>query len=146
MNKYQYKVVSIDKVVDGDTFYLTIDIGFDLLKKVKLRLKDVNTPEIRKTDVEGEKEAGLEAKAWAESLLRIWMRPSDGGFVALESHEYKRGKFGRLLGDIISHQIHRKDRDDTVTASLSIAMRIWCADRWPQSNEKYGHKPWKGGR
>ena len=30
---YNFRVISIDKVVDGDTIDVTIDLGFDLYKK-----------------------------------------------------------------------------------------------------------------
>ena len=30
---YNFRVVSIDRVVDGDTIDVTIDLGFDLYKK-----------------------------------------------------------------------------------------------------------------
>ena len=30
---YNFRVVKIDKVVDGDTIDVTIDLGFDLYKK-----------------------------------------------------------------------------------------------------------------
>ena len=35
---YNFRVVSIDKVLDGDTIDVTIDLGFDLYKKRELEL------------------------------------------------------------------------------------------------------------
>ena len=32
---YNFRVISIDKVLDGDTIDVTIDLGFDLYKEVK---------------------------------------------------------------------------------------------------------------
>ena len=41
---YNFRVVSIDRVVDGDTIDVTIDLGFDLYKG-KVRIAGVDTPE-----------------------------------------------------------------------------------------------------
>ena len=35
---YNFRVVSIDRVLDGDTIDVTIDLGFDLYKKRELEL------------------------------------------------------------------------------------------------------------
>ena len=35
---YNFRVISIDRVVDGDTIDVTIDLGFDLYKKRELEL------------------------------------------------------------------------------------------------------------
>ena len=35
---YNFRVISIDKVLDGDTIDVTIDLGFDLYKKRELEL------------------------------------------------------------------------------------------------------------
>ena len=42
---YNFRVVSIDRVVDGDTIDVTIDLGFDLYKKERVRIAGVDTPE-----------------------------------------------------------------------------------------------------
>ena len=44
---YNFRVISIDKVVDGDTIDVTIDLGFDLYKKERVRVAGVDTPEKR---------------------------------------------------------------------------------------------------
>ena len=44
---YNFKVVKIDKVIDGDTIDVTIDLGFDLFKKERVRIAGVDTPEKR---------------------------------------------------------------------------------------------------
>ena len=35
---YNFRVVSIDRVVDGDTIDVSIDLGFDLIKKERVRI------------------------------------------------------------------------------------------------------------
>ena len=38
---YNFRVVSVDKVLDGDTIDVTIDLGFDLYKKERVRVAGV---------------------------------------------------------------------------------------------------------
>ena len=51
----------MDKVLDGDTIDVTIDLGFDLFKKERVRIAGVDTPEKRTRDLE-EKELGIDAE------------------------------------------------------------------------------------
>ena len=44
---YNFRVVKINRVVDGDTIDVTIDLGFDLYKKERVRVAGVDTPEKR---------------------------------------------------------------------------------------------------
>ena len=44
---YNFRVIKIDKVLDGDTIDVTIDLGFDLYKKERVRIAGVDTPEKR---------------------------------------------------------------------------------------------------
>ena len=51
------------KIVDGDTIDVDLDLGFSVvLKKQRIRLYGINTPESRTRDLE-EKRYGLAAKA-----------------------------------------------------------------------------------
>ena len=60
---YNFRVVEINRVVDGDTIDVTIDLGFDLFKKERVRVAGVDTPEKRTRDLE-EKELGIHATNW----------------------------------------------------------------------------------
>jgi len=86
---YTYSIKEISKVVDGDTVDVTIDLGFDLTKKERVRLAGIDTPESRTKDL-AEKHMGLEAKAYLTELLVA----ADDLIVKTE----KDGKFGRMLG------------------------------------------------
>ena len=44
---YNFRVVEINRVLDGDTIDVTIDLGFDLYKKERVRVAGVDTPERR---------------------------------------------------------------------------------------------------
>ena len=57
-------------MVDGDTYDLSVDLGFNLDIKIRARLKDFDTPEITwRAKDEEEKKRGFEAKAFVESLI-----------------------------------------------------------------------------
>ena len=66
---YTYFVSSVDRVVDGDTVDVIIDLGFDLTKKERVRLAGIDTPESRTRDLE-EKAMGLEAKDHLTGMLK----------------------------------------------------------------------------
>ena len=65
---YNFRVVSIDRVVDGDTIDVSIDLGFDLIKKERVRIAGVDTPEKRTRDLE-EKALGIDATNWMKKNL-----------------------------------------------------------------------------
>ena len=65
---YNFRVIKIDKVLDGDTIDVTIDLGFDLYKKERVRIAGVDTPEKRTRDLE-EKELGIHATNWLKEKL-----------------------------------------------------------------------------
>lgn len=64
---YEYKAI-VDRVVDGDTIDVTIDLGFKTWKKVRVRMEGINTPESRTRDLE-EKKRGLAAKSRLQEIL-----------------------------------------------------------------------------
>ena len=66
---YTYRVKSIVKIVDGDTFDCDIDLGFSVvLSKQRIRLMGVDTWESRTRDKE-EKAKGLIAKQFTKDML-----------------------------------------------------------------------------
>ena len=93
---YNFRVVEITKVIDGDTIDVVIDLGFDLYKKERVRIAGVDTPEKRTRNLE-EKALGIDATNWLKDKLDgaidgeddlVIRTELDGGF----------GKYGRLLG------------------------------------------------
>ena len=65
---YNFRVIKINRVVDGDTIDVTIDLGFDLFKKERVRVAGVDTPEKRTRDLE-EKALGIDATNWLKAAL-----------------------------------------------------------------------------
>ena len=93
---YNFRVISIDKVVDGDTIDVTIDLGFDLYKKERVRVAGVDTPEKRTRNLE-EKALGLDATAWIKDKLEGAVNGDDDLIIRTELVGGV-GKYGRLLG------------------------------------------------
>ena len=93
---YNFRVTKIDKVLDGDTIDVTIDLGFDLYKKERVRIAGVDTPEKRTRDLE-EKELGIDATNWLKEKLESTLAGDDQLFIRTELVGGV-GKYGRLLG------------------------------------------------
>jgi micrococcal nuclease len=88
---YQYKVKKINRVIDGDTVDLDIDLGFWMTVSHRVRLKDIDAAETRTLNLE-EKSKGLVAKEWLEKEL------SREGEWIIET--FKEDKYGRILGTL----------------------------------------------
>jgi len=93
---YEYKIKSVDHLVDGDTFDCTVDLGFNISHKIRVRMYGINTPESRTRDLE-EKARGLESKKRLTELLE-----QHEGNLILQTN--KKGKYGRYLGTIFADQ------------------------------------------
>ena len=93
---YNFRVVKINKVVDGDTIDVTIDLGFDLYKKERVRIAGVDTPEKRTRDLE-EKALGLDATYWMKDKLTETIKGDEELIIRTEL-KGGTGKYGRLLG------------------------------------------------
>lgn len=89
-----FPVLAVDRVVDGDTVDLLVDVGFHLTAVQRFRLLGVDTPE------RGE-------PGWSEATaaLNRWLYESD----ELRVISRKSDSFGRWLGDV--------RREDGSTAS-----------------------------
>ena len=93
---YNFRVIEINRVVDGDTIDVTIDLGFDLYKKERVRVAGVDTPEKRTRDLD-EKELGIDATNWLKDKLDGAITGDDDLIIRTELVG-GMGKYGRLLG------------------------------------------------
>ena len=93
---YNFRVIKVNRVVDGDTIDVTIDLGFDLTKKERVRIAGVDTPEKRTRDKE-EKILGLDATNWMKEKLDGAIKGDDELVIRTEL-KGGMGKYGRLLG------------------------------------------------
>ena len=90
-------MTEINRVLDGDTIDVTIDLGFDLYKKERVRIAGVDTPEKRTRDLE-EKALGIDATNWLKKKLEDTIA-GDGDELAIRTELVGgMGKYGRLLG------------------------------------------------
>ena len=107
MSLYTYKA-KLERVVDGDTIDVYIDLGFDIHYRSRVRLAGINAPESRTRNLE-EKKLGLAAKEYVEQ----WFEKVGPDFIIKTTKEQK-GKYGRVLGTITDKKdektLHRNSK------------------------------------
>lgn len=91
--EYTYRA-ALDRVVDGDTYDMVIDLGFGVAFRTRIRLRGADTPELHNVK-HGSKEH--EAGVVAAEAVEGWFYHSEETFI--RTHKEK-GKFGRWLADI----------------------------------------------
>ena len=94
---YEYNC-EVKRVVDGDTVDVVIDLGFDIAYSSRVRLFGIDTPESRTRDKD-EKARGLISRDFLKSYL-------DKGGVVIRTRKDKKGKFGRVLGEMVVEDIN----------------------------------------
>ena len=91
---YEYSC-TVERVVDGDTIDVVLDLGFDILYKSRVRLYGIDTPESRTRDLD-EKARGKMAGAFLKDAV------DNGSKVVIETKlKDSRGKYGRVLGNVV---------------------------------------------
>ena len=90
---HEYKGI-VNRVVDGDTIDLEIDLGFGIYTKIRVRLKDIDTPELFRAKTPMEKEQGRKAKRFVEKKIL-------GKTVIVFTFKDKKGKYGRYVANIL---------------------------------------------
>ena len=91
---YEYSC-TVDRVVDGDTIDVVLDLGFDIMFKSRVRLYGIDTPESRTRDKD-EKVRGKMAGAFLKEAV------GNGTQVVIQTKlKDSRGKYGRVLGNVI---------------------------------------------
>ena len=103
---YEYNAL-VDRVVDGDTIDVTIDLGFKVWKKMRVRMEGINTPESRTRDLK-EKKRGLAAK---DRLIEI-LKFNDNKCILKVSGV---GKYGRSLATVLVNSLSPLNGEDGVT-------------------------------
>mgnify|MGYP003150956316 FL=1 len=103
---YEYKAI-VERVVDGDTIDVIIDLGFKTWKKVRVRMEGINTPESRTRDLE-EKKRGLAAKDRLVEILEL-----NNNKCIL--HVSGVGKFGRAIANVFVTSLSPTHDDSSLT-------------------------------
>lgn len=105
---YTY-AAKVERVVDGDTLDLMVDLGFKTFVRVRVRLYGVDTPETFGVKKESEEyQRGQAAAQFVRQFVGIEPDPNTGlvpssGEVIIRSHDGKplgQGKYGRWLAEI----------------------------------------------
>ena len=115
------------KVIDGDTFDCTIILGFDITLRQRIRLLNIDTPEIRTKDAE-EKKFGLLAK---RKLVEIVKQASS---LHLKC-ETKREKFGRVLGELWA-DVKGEEESDLFNVNKFLCDNFYAVPYSGQSREE----------
>lgn len=85
---YTYNVRFVEKVYDGDTITVMIDLGFDTFRIESIRLYGIDTPEIRGE----ERPEGLISKQYVLDKI------NNSYDITLRTEKDRTGKYGRYLG------------------------------------------------
>jgi micrococcal nuclease len=91
---YQYRIKTIHKVIDGDTVDVDIDLGFGIFLRQKVRLVDINAPELRSLN-EDVKRYALRAKGKLEEYIS-----REGELIVNTLKPNSTDKYGRILGTL----------------------------------------------
>jgi micrococcal nuclease len=98
---FKFKIAAIEKVVDGDTMDVLIDLGFDVMTRQRVRLLGIDTPESRTSDQVEKVYGKLAKKNLMEWCMKAVASEKDDIEIELRCPEMdSRGKFGRVLGEI----------------------------------------------
>ena len=89
---YEYRA-KLERVVDGDTVDLVVDLGFGVLRRDRFRLVGIDAPERRK-------ETMNEYRAASGHLHELMYGYEDE--LLIQTHKDEQGKYGRYLATIIA--------------------------------------------
>jgi endonuclease YncB( thermonuclease family) len=87
---FSFPIMSIVDVYDGDSFTCVVDLGFNIMRKVQVRVDGVDTPEMTGESKVAATVVRDAVKAWLERRLpypRLLSRSLD--------------KYGRVLGEVV---------------------------------------------
>lgn len=100
---YEY-TCKVNRVVDGDTVDVDIDLGFGITySNQRIRLLGLDAPESRTRDL-NEKRFGILAKEFLENELR---KAEATGRLVIRTNVDEKGKFGRILGEFFYEDEHQ---------------------------------------
>lgn len=96
---YEYGC-KVERVVDGDTIDVVLDLGFDIFHKCRVRLYGIDTPESRTRDLD-EKARGKMAGSFLKESIDA------GNKIVIQTKlKDSKGKYGRVLGDVVVDDVN----------------------------------------
>lgn len=111
------------RVIDGDTIEVVLDLGFYVEHRVRIRVEDLNTPEVRGI----ERPDGLKAAAFVQSWLQDCTDRAANGW-PLWVTTGKGKSFDRWVGSI------REAQPEQASNDLAQAVKDWAATLSPPIN------------
>lgn len=112
---YTYRLGRVERVTDGDTFWVHLDVGFRTTVLAHCRLNAADCPELRGTDPV-ERAAGQEARDYVAEFL-AWP-------CTVTTHK-DPDSFGRWLVDV-----RRDAGPDLATALTAAGLATYWPTRW----------------
>jgi len=91
---YEYRARCVH-VVDGDTYDFLVDLGFHITHKVRVRLKDVDTPEVRASTLLERRHAFQ-----ATEFCRVKLGETGHIPVTIKTEKDRLGKYGRYTASV----------------------------------------------
>ena len=91
---YEYRLIDIIKVYDGDTIIAIIDLGFGMYAKQKLRLANINAPELRGSTLSEARVSRDYLKASLKKALKAKQS------ITIKTNKDRKGKYGRYIAEI----------------------------------------------
>lgn len=110
----------LDRVVDGDTVDLLVDLGFRTQKQVRVRVRGIDTAEVYGVDEDSEEyRRGTKHSDFA----RTWFEENAGEeeWPFILTTEKDHGKYGRWPGRIVSKQTGSVYNEDIVDKFPAVA-------------------------
>ena len=110
---YKYKA-KVERVVDGDTLEVTIDLGFKITTVQKLRLAGINTPETYNVKKDSEEyQKGMLSKNYVEKRI------SENDNMILIETEKVPEKYGRYVTKVWFENQEKTLNDELVEKGLA---------------------------
>jgi len=98
---FKYRIKALERVVDGDTIDVAIDLGFDVSTTQRVRLLGIDTPESRTADPEEKKFGLLSKEKLKEWCLKAVVSDKDDIEMEIRCPQAdSREKFGRVLAEV----------------------------------------------
>ena len=115
-------IAKLVRVYDGDTIYVDVETLPAIIgSEMPIRIRGVDTPEIRRPKCEKERELGFKAKAFVEERLQTASR--------IELLKMGRGKWFRIVADVVYDG--KPIAPEVIQMGLGVVYGVkkdWCAD------------------
>ena len=110
---YQY-AAKVERVVDGDTIDVVIDLGFKITTNQRIRLANINTPETYNVKRDSE-----EYKKGLASKNHVIQRLAANNYAIKIETDKDTGKYGRYIGMIWLADSETSLNDELVEKGLA---------------------------